>query len=240
MKILICDDDQLFLKKIENMIQTYCREAGLSIQLVTASRKRELEKIDCSAFDIAFLDIDMGEFSGLDVARMIRSCNKDAIVIFVTNYLEYAPESFEVDAFRYLLKPKMDEKLRIYLQEAVDLHKEKHQIVSLQISGEVIDIPVEQILYIESMKRVITLYRTAGTGEPYRFYMTMDAMEKQLEPMGFLRIQKSYLVNMAYIQNLQCGQVVLNDQTTLKVSKKNYPEIKRKFLLWRGKHKWII
>ena len=240
MKILICDDDQLFLKKLENMILNYCKEAGLSIHVVAVSKKEELLKIDYSVFDIAFLDIDMGECSGLDVARAIRGCNQDTIVIFVTNYVEYAPESFEVDAFRYLLKQKLDEKLKIYLQEAIDLHKEKHKVVSFHISGDVIDIPIEEILYAESEKRVITLYRNSDVEEPYRFYATMDAMEQKLEPMGFLRVQKSYLVNMAYIKNLQCGQVVLTDHTILKVSKQNYSEIKKKFLIWSGKNKWMI
>lgn len=176
----------------------------------------------------------------LDVAKKIRAYNHDTIIIFVTNYLEYAPESFEVDAFRYLLKQKLDEKLKLYLQEAIDLHKQKHKVVTFQISGEVIDIPTEDILYAESDKRVIMLYRLTNLQDPYRFYSTMEAMEQKLEPLGFLRVQKSYLVNMAHIKNLQCGQVELSNLVTLSVSKKNYSEIKKKYLLWSGKNKWII
>lgn len=240
MKILVCDDDRLFLDKIGSMIQKCCADIGISVQLTAASRKEELEQADYTAADIAFLDIDMGEINGLDVARKIRSCNQDVILIFVTNYLEYAPEGFEVQAFRYLLKQNIDEKLEEYLKEAIELHRANHQIVSFKIGGESISIPVEDILYVESMKRIITFHMLKGRKEQYQFYATMAAMEEQLEPMGFLRIQKSYLVNMEYIKSLQCGQAVLSNQVTLNVSKKNYPQIKQKFLLWGGKHRWMI
>ena len=61
-------------------------------------------------FDIAFLDIDMGAYSGLELARHIRSLNLDTILIFVTNYVQYSLEGYEVQAFRYLLKKRAGRK----------------------------------------------------------------------------------------------------------------------------------
>lgn len=66
-----------------------------------------------SGCDIAFLDIDFEgkRYNGIDIARRIRSKRKDAVIIFVTNYIEYAPEGYEINAFRYVLKSEISRKL---------------------------------------------------------------------------------------------------------------------------------
>ena len=66
-----------------------------------------------------------------------------------------------------------------------------------------------------------------------RFYATMEEMENELAPAGFLRIQKSYLVNMRYIMKLNYNQVLLIDGTILPVSQKRFAEIKLQYMNWK-------
>ena len=68
----------------------------------------------------------------------------------------------------------------------------------------------------------------------YAFYTPMNELEQELVPLGFLRVHKSYLVNMAYIQKLTCQGVTLQNGKALRVSEKKYSEIKRLYLLWKG------
>lgn len=65
-------------------------------------------------------------------------------------------------------------------------------------------------------------------------------MEDALSPIGFLRVHKSYLVNMEYIEILQYGKVRLKNSVELPVSKNNYTEIKQQYISWRGGHRWNI
>lgn len=74
---------------------------------------------DLAGCDIAILDIDMGDFSGIDLAWRLRKEKPGIVIIFLTNFIQYAPEGFEVQAFRYLLKTNMQERLVSYFEDAV-------------------------------------------------------------------------------------------------------------------------
>ena len=72
------------------------------------------------------------------------------------------------------------------------------------------------------------------TLKSYVFYASLSELENKLESHGFLRIHKSYLVNMKYISKFQCREALLENGSILRVSEKNYSENKRKYLLWKG------
>ena len=74
----------------------------------------------------------------------------------------------------------------------------------------------------------------------FHFYASITQMEDTLSPIGFLRVHKSYLVNMEYIETLQYGKVRLKSSVELPVSKNNYTEIKQQYIAWRGGHRWNI
>ena len=89
--------------------------------------------------------------------------------------------------------------------------------------------------FIESRQRVMRLFTLTDTRSRGYFYASMEDTEKQLAPAGFLRVQRSYLVNMAHIQKLNYDKVILTDGTELPVSQKMYASIKAKYLRWRNR-----
>lgn len=180
-------------------------------------------------YDIAFLDIDFGDRrgAGIELARRLRQKRNDAIIIFVTNYVEYAPEGYELRAFRYLLKTDVDAKLETYFSQAVEHFTTKREVVSIQNNGEIINLAVDDILYLESEKHTVHVYMLCGNFDHYSCYASLQSFEEKLKSLGFLRIHKSYLVNMRHIKKLQCGEVVTETDSVLPVSGKNYGEIKR-------------
>ena len=183
--------------------------------------------------DIAFLDIDFAgkRYNGIDIARKLRIFREDAVIVFVTNYIEYAPEGYEVNAFRYVLKSDIREKLPQYLPEVLEQLRNEKQTLRIQISGEVIDIPLSEIRYIESEKHTVIVHTLR---KDYTYYSSLAALEEQLELKGFLRIHKSYLVNMNYLKRYQSQGAVLIDGTCLRVSEKSYAAQKKKYLFWKG------
>lgn len=100
---------------------------------------------DLAGYDIAILDIDMGDFSGIDLAWRLRKEKPGIVIIFLTNFIQYAPEGFEVQAFRYLLKTNMQERLVSYFEDAVKEVVRKKQIITISVNSELIDIPVNHI-----------------------------------------------------------------------------------------------
>lgn len=239
-RVIICDDDEVFLKKFRKAIDTVLQAMNVKAKIHTFSRMEDIGEPILASCDIAFLDIDFAHtrYNGLDIARKLRSERKDAIIIFVTNFIEYAPEGYEVQAFRYVLKLDIESKLKDCLQQAITQLQSVCETLKIKVNGEIIDIPLKSILYIESQLRQVLIHVQKDSAgkviKKYSCYAALSEMEKQLEPQGFLRIQKSYLVNMAHLQRFQCKEAMLDNGTILPVSEKYYAEQKKTYLYWRG------
>ena len=161
--------------------------------------------------------------------------DKIAVIVFVTNYIEYAPEGYEVQAFRYIMKKDIGRKLRNCLKQASDKLFMSREVLRIKINGEPISLPITSILYIESQLRIALIYvQKENAVKQYRCYATISELEEQLEAQGFLRIHKSYLVNMRHLKKYQCREVVLSNGTALKASAQNYSQQKQKYLFWKG------
>ena len=238
-RILICDDDLLFLQCLQTEVQKILSEAGMKAKVHTYSSKEEIGHSILSSCDIAFLDIDFMQkkYTGIDIAKELRQLRKDTIIIFVTNYIEYAPDGYEVQAFRYVLKNELSKKLSSYLNLAIEQLNIASETFKIQINGELIDIPISNILYFEAQQHTVSVHIQKNNQQikTYRFYSTLSSLEAQMEPHGFLRTHKSYLVNMNHIQKYQCHEAVLSNGVVLRVSEKNYAQQKEKYLLWKGR-----
>ena len=115
LRMLLADDDPVFLSKLERLLTQYAAQQQRKVW-IDAYPRDDLSDFVLQSYDIAFLDIDFGDRrgAGIDLARRLRQKRNDAILIFVTNYVEYAPEGYELRAFRYLLKTDIDMKLEAY------------------------------------------------------------------------------------------------------------------------------
>lgn len=232
--IIICDDDDGFAARLKDQIDQALQTENRRARIRTFNTMETISEYMLSGCDLAFLDIDFSRkrYTGIDIARKLRQHRKDAVIIFITNYLEYAPEGYEVGAFRYVLKSEVGKKLPLYLPEALAQLEAQQEVLKIQNFGERMDIPLSQILYMESQQHTVTIHTQQRT---YAFYSTLTALEEQLGPKGFLRIHKSYLVNMAHLTRYQSQEAVLSNGTTLRVSARSYAEKKQKYLLWKGR-----
>lgn len=237
LSVLICDDDAQILAHLEQEARRVLSANGIEAKIAAYSDSDALTDSVLFSCDIALLDIDFenAKRNGMDIARSIRAFREDTVIIFVTNFIEYAPEGYEVRAFRYILKNRLERELEQYILEAADLLRSHNDIYKLQVNGEIIDVPVKDILYLEVMHHSVTVYVKDGKStRTYSLYASLSDMEKELEPLGFLRIHKSYLVNMRHLRKLQCREALLDSGAALPVSEKSYRDSKSKYLLWRG------
>lgn len=238
-KIILCDDNRTFLENLRREIRTILRKGRTDSVIYTFSNFEEIPSELLSQANIFFLDIDFAgqQYTGIDIAKKIRTLNEKSIIIFVTNFIQYAPDGYEVQAFRYLLKSDISSKLELCLHQALDKLSLGNETIMLNIYGETILIPIADVLYIESQAHNVIVYvqpQGQNMRKEYRMYSTLGSMEKNLEKQGFLRIQKSYLVNIRRMTKYQCTEAVLDTGLSLKVSKKIYNEQKRKYLLWKS------
>ena len=238
--ILLCDDDALFCEKLKMNIVSVLDSLELKYKINVVNTGEEISDYLYSTCDILFLDIDLmsNNYNGMDVARKARSFRHDAVIVFVTNYIEYAPEGYEVQAFRYILKRDILAGNTGFINEAVERFKRVGQTFKINIEGEIIDLPTDNILYLTVQQHnILVVMKKQSSKKEHKTYCFRDSLTNvanKLEPQGFLRTHKSYLVNMKYIKKLQCRGLSLTDGTILPVGEKSYSEQKKKYLLWKG------
>ena len=192
LNILICDDDKTMIKAMVSIVENVLAETNKKAKIHTFTDASLVSDQIMSGCDIALLDIDfegMG-YNGMDIARRLRIQRSDTVLIFVTNFIEYAPEGYEVQALRYVLKRDIHNDLKPNLLLAMkNLNRET---LPIKANGEIINLVLDDILYLEVQQHNVTAVMRRQTQDKkqrdYSFYASLSELEKRLEPKGFLRI----------------------------------------------------
>ncbi len=150
-------------------------------------------------FDLIFMDIYMDGISGVDVVAKLRETGDTVPVAFITTSTDHALESYRLEALKYIEKP-LKEKAVLELLQFAQLKKEHTTRLLLKKNGRDFSLPFERILYVEQKDHALYLYLTGG--ETVRVKERMDAIEPQFAGQPFFRCHKSYLVNLAYVVEL--------------------------------------
>ncbi len=243
LQIVLCDDNKPFLKALQKMVRAVTSARNIDATIWAYDDANIIPKDTLQNAGIFILDIDYPEkgFSGIDVARVVRKENPDAVIVFISNYIQYAPAGYEVQAFRYVLKSDIPKKLEACITQAVEkLHTAK-LAMHLRTGGEILSIPLQDILYLEAQGHQVVLHcQKPGTQneKTYRCYTTLAKLGQEYSSYGFMRIQKSFLVNVRRVCRFRCNEAVLDTGATLPVSKKYYAEQKRQYLYWKGNNTW--
>lgn len=233
MKFILCDDNPVFLNELHRQIQQIAAQRDLICQCSLFQSPKDLLDADLSAVTALFLDIDMPTINGIEVAKLLRKKYSDVLIIFVTGFVQYARDGYYVDAFRYLLKDSLADELPTCLKDIQEKLYESQESILIQTLEYTTQVHLREILYFEGTSRRHVILHT--------FSMDSECLgmlaeyESQLLDQGFLRIQRSYLVNMRHIEWISRYQVCLSNGLKLKASERNYPNIIKQYLQWRGK-----
>lgn len=232
--ILICDDEPEFSTLLQTKLTTLPSYSRRRMTIECINDPSSLTEQIVQKSDLIFLDIDMGDVNGLHLARKLRNIRNDNILIFVTNYGEYAAEGYEVNAFRFLSKLQIDEKLSDYFNKALLACQSHTRKINLICDGEETMLPIDKIIYAETSSGYLLLHMNETQHSTRRIRMTMRKLTELLSDEGFLRIHSSFLVNMAYLKRLLSNGATLLNGKVLMVSQHNYPTIKKKYMEWKG------
>jgi DNA-binding LytR/AlgR family response regulator len=160
-----------------------------------------LETFEKEKYDLIFLDVYMGELTGVQTAERIRDIDTQVVIVFTTTSDDFTREGYRLNAYKYLLKPVVSEDV-IDALELATLKRDKAQGATLTIVTDNIPviIPLNDIIYVESNNRKSII---CTEQEAYASNMTIDALEKLLPPPRFLRSHRSYIVNLDHVDDLE-------------------------------------
>ena len=191
--------------------------------------------------DLIFLDIQLPKINGFEVLELL---DYKPQIIFTTAYDEYAVKAFELNAIDYLLKPFSKERFDGAIKKTITqighhaptLANLKNQVAKEKVldkivvksNNNVFVIPLNEVTYIESEDDYVMVHSAKGK---HLQYQTMSYYEEHLDAAIFIRIHRSFIVNIHYITKIEkfgkeTYQVVLKDGTGLKVSRSRYQELK--------------
>lgn len=228
MKIAVCDDDKAAREHIVSLVKEQIQDA----EIMTFATGEEMLEVQ-STFDISFLDVEMREISGMDVANHIRQeeqGNTKSIIIFVTGYEKYMNSAFDVSAFHYLLKPIDEEKFRSVFGRALDelyaVMERTKRFILVRNSGIQQKVYLKDIYYIESANKKVIIHTEAGTLDCYG---KMDELER-MTGSGFYRCHRCFLVNMEKIVSYNADTIKVANGDRLILARKRYNDFIRQYM----------
>lgn len=233
MEIAICDDNRSFAHYLRELTVNYFGKIDRTCHLSIFLTPESLLNADLSITNVLFLDIEMPHTNGLDVAAQLRKLYPELLIVFVTSWIEYAPAGYRVNAFRYLLKQNLSEELSQCLNDICQKVFQTHEYIELTGLHGPIAVPLDNILYFEGTSyRKVCIHSVSS--QVILCNGKLSALEEMLHEKGFLRIQRSFLVNMRHIAYIKGYKVFLKNGSYLKASERSYSKICNQFLLWKG------
>lgn len=214
-RVVTIDDEPLALKQLGLYIAKIP-----DLELVAACTSAAVARPFVRHADILFVDIDMPDLSGMD---FVRSLEHPPLIVFTTAYSEYALEGFRVHAADYLLKPfgfqEFEEsvnRLRERIEASRPTH-EKEDTLTFKLDYKTVRVETARIRYAESMSEYLKIW-LKDESVPLVVLYSLKRLAEQLPADRFLRIHRSYLVNLSFVREYTRTAVTLAGGVTLPVS----------------------
>ena len=221
-RCLAIDDEPLALQQLVAYINKV-PFLELAAQCQSALEARQF--LESDTVDAIFCDINMPDLNGMD---FVKSLVSPPLIVFTTAYSEYAVEGFKVNAVDYLLKPfglqdfqraanRVLERWEMKSPSSfhVPLSSPEDDALYLKTDYRVVKVTVDDIRYIEGMSEYLKVW-VEGEAKPIITLLAMKKLEERL-PAHFMRIHRSYIVNLNKIQEVNKNRVILDAQTNLPV-----------------------
>lgn len=227
-RILICDDEPSAISEYEDRVRKLGEKHGIDLSIKTFSNADQLffYMEDSNVIvDLIYMDIIMPGTDGITAAAKLRENGYNGEIIFLTKQSEKAIQGYDVQAFHYIVKKSADadEFERIFLNAADHVQNKTTEYITFQGVGESRNVAIRDISYFSVYKRIITVHFGR---ESFEFYSTMEKVEATMMEYGFLRVQRSYLVNIDYIKDFTAESITMTDGTVITLSRRNSRQIR--------------
>lgn len=237
-RIAVCDDNVQVHDDVKTLLMKYC-DIHPEEQFVYLPFGDGETLLQCNEqIDLLFMDIELGEKSGIDLVPVMQQKYPDIIIMFISSHTKYFIYSHRLNVFQFLTKP-FDE--RIFFEELERFFEKFHRLqdmYTLELRNHVVQFPIHEIVYIEASLRHLKIYH-CRTGM-YEKVGQISKEEVMLKQYGFIRCHHGYLVNARYIERIKGQTIYLTPIQNgspemlreLSVSKNKLQQVKQQYQLW--------
>ncbi len=230
MNIKIYEDDIKMANRISEKLEIYFKKLSYSYQINITSSNYLVDYLQNKG-DIIFLDINLGEINGIELAEIIKNDNSQVIIIFISSLNELVFDSFIVQPFNFIRKVHFDSDMERCLPKLTKYMMNNYKLVHFKSKGRHISVKIKDIVYVESFLHDIVIHTINNS---YKSSGPLIDFIQNLNSLNIVRIQKSYAINMVWIKEVHKDSVLLKNNKQLSIGgmfKSNFLELYNNFLM---------
>ena len=238
-KIAICDDDSDIAEEIRELLEKFYGKHTLSIDYYRDGSELE-QVIKERDYDLYLLDVEMPKRNGIELKDMLGELEKEGAIIFITSHDDFIREAFGKNVYGYLGKPVSQYTEQLYkILKKIDAVCVDESILIEEKNGTQKRITIRNIRYLKAERCYTNI--CMDSGEKILRRKSLEQWEKELESIGFIRIHKSYIVNLRYIKRIG-SKIILTSGEEIPVTRDKIKrtEVERRFMKYKQNSKRLI
>lgn len=220
-RVLAIDDEPLALRQLATYIK---KVEFLELAGECQSAPEAKEIMHREPIDALFIDINMPDANGMD---FVKSLDVPPLVVFTTAYSDYAVDGYKVNAVDYLLKPfsmadfrraaaKVKEQYDLRHNEPIVSQVDSDDSIFFKTEHRIVRIKIDDIRFIEGMSEYLKIH-TDGRQKPVIVLLSMKKLEDRLPKSKFMRVHRSFIINLSKIQEVIKNRVIMDEDTNIPV-----------------------
>lgn len=232
----ICDDEPEMVELVKKKAEKVFAEKDVTSKILTYTNSKQFlfELEDNSQLDLLILDIQMPSVTGLEIAAIVKKKHKNCLIVFLTSYLNYAVDGYELEIFRFVPKSEIDLRLERTISDAakvIDFESKKSYYIKKH--DLCIKVPYKDILYItKSGKNSVICCRGASTVNVRK---TLAEVFNELNSEEFVYIDRSCIANMSNVRKIDKHDWVCENGDRIPISHSSYTRVKQNLMDFWGR-----
>lgn len=224
--ITVLEDEKISSDKLRGYLFRFAKERQADLNVSCFYDAQSFFEINHVQFDIIFLDIELPDGNGMQIAKKLREDGNNSIIIFVTNLAKYAIRGYDVGAFDFIVKPINYSSFVLKFERAYSVaERNKKAVISVEAGKELKILEVSKIKYIEVCDHYVYLHTVEGV---IKTFGKLADFHNRLKGLSFALCNQCFLVNMKYISGIKDDCVLLGDEQ-LRISRPRKKEFLKTF-----------
>ncbi len=226
-KIAIVDDEERILEAVKTCIENIPEMAGKAETDTFQGAELFLKQVkQGNSYDVVFSDIQMKGMDGIEFGTILRERYPRIYLIFLTSYSEYAVDSYTIDAYQYILKQQMEERIPQVLDSLIErIKRERKQYRLVTAVNDMHKLYYKDIIYIKKIKSSKYVEYVTVNGN-YRERISLEQILQEMKDYSFILIERGYIVNIRYIIRMKGNIIYLKNNEEVIVSRARFKEVK--------------
>lgn len=229
-QIALCDDEEFFLDEMDKFVSVYGNESKTELEIERYSNPQKLlDTIQKKRYDMLFLDVEMPEMTGMELAKRIRRTDTNVVICFVTSHQGYAIDAFQVDALGYVVKPiqyldvkHLMERAKIQIHYHWDKDEADKKYLQIHTARDDQMLDMSKIIYIEKRRNQCVFHMVDGECVCYD---TLAHIYPKLDAGRFYYTHQGYIANFDQIKEVKKNAVCFSATSEIPVSRKYYQQL---------------